>query len=382
MKPGRFQRVAKANRGKLMLAIATSLILSISIGLAHADRGGGTAHAPKRGHAPKCGRVNAEYVPSCGGWFGTTGAPTLAAGEAIAGRRADIFHEYKSFASYAGSRSFPGRSAEAAIDSHHMYFFDWKPLAVGGGIIPWREVASGAADANYVDALARKIRNWSAAHHHGKVFMAFHAEPEDEIGKYGTPAEYVAAWQHIDARFRALGARRSVIFVWDMTGYMTRVPLWNALYPGDRVIDWLAWDPYGKTPDNPVSAPVVPFPLALGQDKGRRPDSTGAYRFYKWADGPGAAAYGTGRVYRKPGSHQKPLMVAEFSVCWASSTLMQAQRWYGQAGTVLRKGRYPRVKAFVYFDVAACEKPTGTARMAANFRRAVSVSRLRQRRPY
>lgn len=365
-----------------MVAIATALILSLSIGLSAAGHGGRPAHTTKRAHPAKCGRVNAEYVPSCGAWFGTTGAPTLAAGEAIAGRQSDIFHEYKTFSSYAGSRSFPGRSAEAAVDSHHMYFFDWKPRSVDGKIIPWRDVASGAMDASYVDVLARKIRSWSATHGDEKVFMAFAAEPEDEIGRYGTAADYVAAWRHIDERFRALGARSSVIFVWNMTGYMTRVPLWNALYPGDRVVDWLAWDPYGKTPDNPVSAPVVPFPSALGQDKGRRPDSTGAYRFYKWADGPGAAAYGTGRVYRKPGSHKKPLMVAEFSVCWAPSTLGQAQRWYGQARTVLRKGRYPRVKAFVYFDVAACEKPTGTARMASNFRRAVSVKRLEQRRPY
>jgi hypothetical protein len=49
---------------------------------------------------------------------------------------------------------------------------------------------------------------------------------------------------------------------------------------------------------------------------------------------------------------------------------------------VLRTGRYRRVKAFVYFDVPTCEKPTGTAQMAANFRRAVSVKRLKQRRPY
>ncbi|HJU36727.1 MAG TPA: hypothetical protein VJ716_04835 [Gaiellaceae bacterium] len=366
-----------------MVAIATALILSLPIYLSSAGHAGPPAHALKRGHhhTAKCGHVNAEYVPSCGSWFGTTGAPTLAAGEAIAGRKADIFHEYKSFSSYAGSSSFPGRSAQAAIDSHHMYLFDWKPIA-DGKVIPWREVASGAMDASYVDVLARKIVSWSAAHHHEKVFMAFHAEPEDEIGKFGTPADYVAAWRHIDARFRALGARSSVIFVWNMTGYMTRVPLWNALYPGDRVVDWLAWDPYGKTPDNPVAAPVVPFPTALGQDRGPRPDTTGAYRFYKWADGPGATAYRGGHVYRKPGSHRKPLMVAEFSVCWASSTLKQAQQWYGRARTFLGKGRYPRVKAFVYFDVAACEKPTGTARMAANFRRAVSVKRLEQKRPY
>lgn len=365
-----------------MLGIATALILSISIGLSADRHNGGSGHKPKRAHAVKCGRVNAEYVPSCGAWFGTTAAPTLAAGEAIAGRKVDIYHDYKNFSSFAGSRSFPGRSAQAAIDSHHMYLFAWKPILDSGRIIPWRDIASGAMDASYVDVLARKIRIWSATHHHEKVFMSFHPEPETDLAEFGTPAEYAAAWRHIDARFRALGARRSVIFVWNMTGYMTRVPLWNAMYPGDRVVDWLAWDPYGKTPDNPVAAPVVPFPTAFGQDKGPGPDTTGAYRFYKWADGPGARAYGTGQLFRKAGSHKKPLMVAEFGVCWASSTLTQAQQWYGRARTVLRSGRYPRVKAFVYFDVNACEKPTGSALMTANFRRAVSVKRLRQRRPY
>jgi hypothetical protein len=300
----------------------------------------------------------------------------------MAGRRADIYHVYENFSSYAGTRPFPGHHAQAAIQMHHMIFFGWKPRLADGTIIPWRMVGSGAADAAYVDVLAQKIRAWSAGHRHRKVFMSFHPEPEDEIGLYGTADDYARAWRHIDARFRALGARKSVIFVWDMTGYMTRVPDWNELYPGDRVVDWLAWNPYGKTPSNPVTAPVVPFGSAFGEARGSRPDETGATRFYKWADGAGARTPGTGKVYVKPGSHRKPLMVAEFGVCWAASTLAQAERWYARAARLIGKGRYPRVKAFVYFEVDACEKPTGSPAMAAAFRRAVSVRRLRQRRPY
>ena len=330
----------------------------------------------------KCGAVSAKYVPRCGAWFGTTGAPDLATAEAIAGRGADIYHGYKNFSSYAGKFSFPGRQAQAAIDSHHMFFFSWKPRLEDGTIIPWAEVASGAMDANYVDVLARKIRAWSAAHHHLKVFMSFHAEPEDEIGTYGTAEDYARAWRHLDSRFRALGARKSVIFVWDMTGYMTRVPLWSALYPGDRVVDWLAWDPYGKTPSNPAAAPVVPFSSAFGEAGGSSPDETGSTRFYKWADGAGARTPGTDTVYVKRGSHRKPLMVAEFGVCWATSTLAQTQRWYERAAAMIGKGQYPLVKAFVYYDAEACEKPTGTSAMAASFRHAVSVPRLRQPRPY
>ena len=76
------------------------------------------------------------------------------------------------------------------------------------------------------------------------------------------------------------------------------------------------------------------------------------------------------------------VMVAEFGVCWATSTLAQTQRWYERAAAMIGKGQYPLVKAFVYYDAEACEKPTGTSAMAASFRHAVSVPRLRQPRPY
>jgi hypothetical protein len=363
-----------------MLAVVAAVVL---VPVLSASGGHRPPAQHRHKHAShKCGHVSAEYVPSCGAWFGTTASPDLAASEAVAGRSADIYHGYKDFSSYAGTRPFPGRLAQAAIDSHHMFYFGWKPKLDNGTIIPWRSVASGAMDAQYVDVLARKIRAWSGAHHHRKVFMSFHPEPEDEIGRYGTAEDYARAWRHIDARFRALGARKSVIFVWDMTGYMTMVPQWNAMYPGDRVVDWIAWDPYGKTPSNPASAPVVPFPSAFGEAGGSGPDGTGATRMYKWADGAGAVAPGTRRVYVKPGSHHKPLMVAEFGVCWATSTLAQTQRWYAQAARMIGRGGYPLVKAFVFFDAEACEKPTGSSAMTASFRHAVSVRRLRQRRPY
>jgi len=364
-----------------MLVSAAAAILSIPAFLSAGAHGVQPDRHP-RTLAARCGAASAMYVPSCGSWFGTTGAPDLATAEAIAGRKADIYHEYKTFSSYAGARPFPGRSAQAAIDTHHMYFFGWKPRLADGTILPWSSVASGAMDADYVDVLAHKIRIWSSAHHHEKVFMSFHAEPEDEVGTYGTAGDYARAWRHIDMRFRADHARKSVIFVWDMTGYMSRVPQWNKLYPGDHVVDWLAWDPYGKTPSNPAAAPVVPFASAFGEAKGSSPDDSGSYRFYKWATGAGALAFGTNKVYVKPGSTRKPLMVAEFGVCWATSTVGQTERWYDRAARLIGRGHYRRVKAFVYFDVEACEKPTGSSTMAASFRRAVSVRRLQQPRPY
>ena len=330
----------------------------------------------------RCGAINGRYVPSCGAWFGTTGAPDLATAERLAGRRADIFHEYKRFGSYWGAKPFPGAAAEAAIDTHHMFFFSWKPVLADGTIVPWARVADGQMDAAYVDVLARKIRDWSARHHGRKVFMAFHHEPENDIGTFGTPSDYARAWRHINARFVALHARRAVIFVWDMAGYETRVGEWNALYPGDRVVDWLAWDPYGKTQYSPPSAPIVPFTTAVGQYRGSDVDRTGAYRFYKWATGTGAEDLRSGRVFAKVGSHTKPLMIAEFSVCWNPATLASADRWYEDAAAAIRNRAYPRVKAFVSFDYYDCFRPTASPEMQASFRAAVAAPRLQQPTPY
>jgi hypothetical protein len=237
-------------------------------------------------------------------------------------------------------------------------------------------------DADYVDVLARKIRNWSTRHHGMKVFMVFHHEPENDIGKFGTAADYARAWRHINFRFVTLHARHSVIFVWDMAGYETRVGEWNALYPGDRVIDWLAWDPYGKTQYSPPAAPIVPFTTAVGQYQGTNVDRTGAYRFYKWATGTGAEDPRSGRVFAKASSHAKPLMIAEFGVCWNAASLASAERWYEDAGAAIRAGSYRRVKAFVSFDYYQCFQPTATQQMQASFRTAVRAQRLQQRTPY
>jgi hypothetical protein len=366
-------RVQRARIHAAIVLVAAAAILLLPSPAA-------SSKAPRK--PVRCGSVNAHYVPRCGAWFGTTGAPDLATAERFEGRRADIFHEYARFYTYAGTKPFPGPAAEAAIKTHHMFFFSWKPVLADGTIVPWARIADGQMDAAYVDVLARKIRQWSRLNHGKKVFMAFHHEPENDIGAFGTPADYARAWRHINARFVALHARRDVIFVWDMAGYQTRVNEWNALYPGDRVIDWLAWDPYGKTQYTPPSAPIIPFETAIGEFRGHEFDRTGAYRFYKWATGDGAVDPRSGRVFVKRGSHRKPLMIAEFGVCWNPATLAAAQQWYGEAATAIKDGAYPRVKAFMSFDYFQCFRPTATPQMEASFQKAVDAPRLRQRTPY
>lgn len=83
----------------------------------------------------------------------------------------------------------------------------------------------------------------------GEVFVAFHHEPESTGNKkYGTAAEYKAAYRKVTDIFRARGAN-NVIFTWQMTAYAFRAKSSeynHALtwYPGDAYVDVIGADPY------------------------------------------------------------------------------------------------------------------------------------------
>jgi hypothetical protein len=111
----------------------------------------------------------------------------------------------------------------------------------------WQQTANmSSSSAGYQDvvrwAKALKART-------GDVFLAFHHEPEQTGNKkFGTAAQFVAAYRKIVTIFRAQGAN-NVIFTWQMTDYAFRAakgaynyaPTW---YPGDSYVDVVAADPY------------------------------------------------------------------------------------------------------------------------------------------
>jgi beta-mannanase len=81
------------------------------------------------------------------------------------------------------------------------------------------------------------------------IMFAYHHEPEASgSGRYGSAADYIAAYRHVVSIFRAQGVG-NVEFTWQMTEYAFRVPSGDSRYagkwyPGDAYVDNVGADAY------------------------------------------------------------------------------------------------------------------------------------------
>ena len=96
-----------------------------------------------------------------------------------------------------------------------------------------------------LDRLAAHMgRTWSEP-----FFLTIHHEPEEEVreipGSGYRADDYAAMFRHVVERLRAQGVVNAVR-VFDVMGTAKYVPRewFDRLYPGDDVVDWVAWDPY------------------------------------------------------------------------------------------------------------------------------------------
>jgi beta-mannanase len=142
----------------------------------------------------------------------------------------------------------------------------------------WRTTAAAApGSALYADIVrwadTLKLRG-------SKVFVAFHHEPE-AIGstKFGTAADFKAAFQHVVTIFRNRGAN-NVIFTWQATDWAFRADPTARVaaakwYPGDAYVDVIGADAYnwytcgeGQAKWNSMKTlldPVIRFARAHGK---------------------------------------------------------------------------------------------------------------------
>jgi hypothetical protein len=185
----------------------------------------------------------------------------------------------------------------------------------------WASIASGAQDAQ-IDATAARVKALGRP-----VFMDFMHEPEDWVtgngglGDMGTAADFAAAYRHVVERFRQDGAS-NVAWVWTVMGYSGYDSLYSGgLYPGDDVVDWIAWDPY-----NWYSC----------HGSAWRSFATTVSSFYGWLTANGHA--------------NKPFMLAEFGSRENTSDPLAKGRWFSDALTTLKSGAFPNLKAMLYFD--------------------------------
>jgi Carbohydrate binding domain len=293
--------------------------------------------------APTSGcQVNAILVPSCGAWWGVAPNPlngeswdqALVNFESTMGRTAGIAHYY-----HRGTQLFPttkeiARARETG--KRRLLLENWRPE----NGYSWAQVAAGANDA-LIDQEAAYIK----ANFRERFFLALHGEPEDEViatsGSGYTAADFRAMFRHVILRLRADGVD-NVVSVVDYTGNPKwgAAPWFDAMYPGNDVVDWLAEDPYEIGPVGGW------YDNDYGHFVNRTFSSYSFPGFYTWAQ----------RV--APG---KPIMISEWGVDDLSTDpSWKPNKFKGFAANLASE--YPLVKALVYWNSNAFN-PVGTTRI-------------------
>lgn len=290
-----------------------------------------SSSSPDNGQPCTMSRI---LVPSCGAWWGSSRAPggvaDLLALERVLNRPIPIAHFF-----HRDGRTFPDTDEQALArrqDAPTVLFGNVKPGWVAPGqILTWEAVADGEADA-YLDEIADSIVALDRP-----VFLTLHHEPEDDVvlqaGSGYTPTDYTAMFRHVVDRIDGAITRDGSpatgypIWVWDVTGYPKWESLWPQLYPGERYVDWVGYNPYLQEPDG------CDFGCVVNRTYAGYPDWTG---FYDWA------------VEEFPG---KPLLLGEWGVRESTlpgAELAKAEVFASVADQLALS--FPQLRAVIYFN--------------------------------
>lgn len=244
----------------------------------------------------------------------------------------DIFHDFLQWNDLV-DKTWPSSRTQALADDGHILLTNWKSPT--GGVSDWARIADGDYDAD-IRVAARQVAQFGEP-----TFITFFHEPEDNIrdAANGDAAriqryidDYRDAYRHIHNVFDAAGADNA-IWVWDMQGWLGGFASYydSGLYPGDDVVDWVAWNPYNwqGCDNHGNSTKWTSFTDVVAP-------------FYDWLDEGGP---------NRP-STDKPLMLGEWGSEENDGAVNSDQtkaEWLDEARRVLQD-RFPRLKAVVYFD--------------------------------
>lgn len=274
--------------------------------------------------------VSEKLVNSCRPWLGAAagGYPNVSgtggqmlAHESRIGRQVDVAHLYTT----PGSHVLSDESVFFANRADTILSVTWQPAS------QWAD-ASGAnalTNAN-IDRMADSIKALGDR----KIMLTLHHEPENDVsggalgcaanktfvGSAGTPAEYRAMWQTVRDRFDAKGVS-NVVWVMNYMGYSGWDCIVDDLWPGNHLVDWVQYDPYGEKVD---------FPTLIG-------------RFYNFLEQ-------TSNVEHDYLS--KPWGLAEYG-SWHNATQEHAYLLYQTAKTAVENNQFPRLKLYSVFDYGA-----------------------------
>ncbi len=288
--------------------------------------------------------MSVNLVPSCGVWLGiwprTTARGNLTTDlrgnltslEHRLGRQVDLVSRY-----YGWGELPPDGTDVHWRDQHHLLLIDLRARDFRTNrYVSWRSIAAGAHD-RYLRQVAYRLRQFGSP-----VFLSFNQEPEQELeqgtGVAGSAADFAAAYRHIHDLTEAAGAD-NVRWVWWVMGSMGHLGWYPDLYPGDRYVDWISYDPYDfntchRTGVRSARQSVRPFLDWLARS------------------GPGAG---------------KPVMLSEFG-----SNGSARGEWYQQLGAVVRAA--PRIRAIVSFNSRAGGCDTRVTASADNWRGFASIA--------
>lgn len=265
--------------------------------------------------------LSERLVPASGALWGgsltAAGEPltqALGALESSIGRKYGVIHQYHTFADTTGNKEFPTATERGWAKDGRLLLLSWKPR-LGPTTLKWSDVAAGKYDAEYVVPTAKKLAEWGA-----KVLFILHHEPDDEVRPAGSgmsAADYTAMWRHVRQRFDEAGAK-NVVWVWAAVAGTNDPEKWDALYPGDAYVDWLACSAFNFQP------------------KQWRSISEATQRFRDWA------------ARSRKGDRSKPILLGPIGCIENSDAAPSKENWYRGLPTELAK--IPEVKGLIYFN--------------------------------
>lgn len=236
------------------------------------------------------------------GTGGESDATALAQIEGADGRRLTIDHHYAPWT----ETSWKPELADFAAGRIPMV--SWSP----GKTTTAAAIVAGSQDA-IITSAAETMKAWG---HPFFLRLAYEMDQPPGSPRYiGTPAEFIAAWQHVYDIFQQVGATNAR-FVWCAIAANFKSGYAQSYYPGGAYVDWIAADGYNWYPVKPTWATYTGGLFGA---------------FYDWASQRG-----------------KPLMIAETASMEDPASPGRKAQWILDAAGWVEQ--HPAIKAWVYFS--------------------------------
>ncbi len=304
--PGRLRDFFSSRTGFAVAVVVCVAIIAAAFALRRDD----TGHAPSA-EPPTTTSTTAPAEPTRGVLLGasTSADSGSVAAEKSAvteleqsiGRTLDIDNNF-----YPWDVPFPTDTERWDLQNGRIPMISWN-----GKNVQAADIAAG----RYDDMIKQRAKATKALGKPVLIRWFWEMDGNKKISFAGTPAQYVAAWQHIVTVFRNQGAE-NVRWVWCPNASAFKDGTAQQFYPGDDFVDWIAADGYNWAPGR------------HGDDY--RPFKDIFEGFYGWAS-----------------LKNKPIMVAETGV--QERNPGEKAQWISDAREAI-KNNFPLLRALVYFD--------------------------------